>query len=104
MPRRPGRVLLAGGLLIPAVLWLWLSSSRADDLGRFLERAARHTLREALEPQGPPQGPMPTPASGPSRAGGEAPHGEPVAVRTADGWRIKERVEEKVYMKVFPGK
>jgi hypothetical protein len=25
-------------------------------------------------------------------------------VRTADGWRIKERVEEKVYMKVFPGK
>jgi hypothetical protein len=25
-------------------------------------------------------------------------------VRTPDGWRIKERVEEKVYMKVFPGK
>ena len=25
-------------------------------------------------------------------------------VRTADGWRIEERVEEKVYMKVFPGK
>ena len=25
-------------------------------------------------------------------------------VRTADGWRIKERVEEKVYMKVFSGK
>jgi hypothetical protein len=25
-------------------------------------------------------------------------------VRTADGWRIKERVEEKVYMRVFPGK
>jgi hypothetical protein len=25
-------------------------------------------------------------------------------VRTADGWRIKERVEDKVYMKVFPGK
>ena len=24
--------------------------------------------------------------------------------RTADGWRIEERVEEKVYMKVFPGK
>ena len=24
-------------------------------------------------------------------------------VRTADGWRIKERVEEKVYMRVFPG-
>ena len=25
-------------------------------------------------------------------------------VRTADGWRIQERVEDKVYMKVFPGK
>jgi hypothetical protein len=25
-------------------------------------------------------------------------------VRTTDGWRIKERVEDKVYMKVFPGK
>lgn len=25
-------------------------------------------------------------------------------VRTPDGWRIKERVEEKVYMRVFPGK
>jgi hypothetical protein len=25
-------------------------------------------------------------------------------VRTADGWRIKERVEDKVYMKVWPGK
>ena len=25
-------------------------------------------------------------------------------VRTADGWRIKERVEEKSYMKIFPGK
>ena len=25
-------------------------------------------------------------------------------VRTDDGWRIKERVEEKVYMRVFPGK
>ena len=25
-------------------------------------------------------------------------------VRTAEGWRIKERVEEKVYMRVFPGK
>ena len=25
-------------------------------------------------------------------------------VRTSNGWRIKERVEEKVYMKVFPGK
>ena len=25
-------------------------------------------------------------------------------VRTDAGWRIKERVEEKVYMKVFPGK
>jgi hypothetical protein len=25
-------------------------------------------------------------------------------VRTGDGWRIKERVEEKVYMKVLPGK
>jgi hypothetical protein len=24
-------------------------------------------------------------------------------VRTPDGWRIKERVEEKVYMRVFPG-
>ena len=24
-------------------------------------------------------------------------------VRTPDGWRIKERVEEKVYMKVFSG-
>jgi len=24
-------------------------------------------------------------------------------VRTADGWRIKERVEEKVYMRIFPG-
>jgi hypothetical protein len=24
-------------------------------------------------------------------------------VRTADGWRIKERVEEKVYMRVLPG-
>jgi SnoaL-like protein len=24
-------------------------------------------------------------------------------VRTADGWRIKERVEESVYMRVFPG-
>jgi hypothetical protein len=23
-------------------------------------------------------------------------------VRTADGWRIKERVEEKVYMRMFP--
>ncbi len=25
-------------------------------------------------------------------------------VRTADGWRIKERVEEKSYMRIFPGK
>jgi hypothetical protein len=25
-------------------------------------------------------------------------------VRTPDGWRINERVEDKVYMKVFPGK
>ena len=25
-------------------------------------------------------------------------------VRTADGWRIKERVEESVYMRIFPGK
>jgi 3-phenylpropionate/cinnamic acid dioxygenase small subunit len=25
-------------------------------------------------------------------------------VRTPAGWRIKERVEEKVYMRVFPGK
>ena len=25
-------------------------------------------------------------------------------VRTADGWRIKQRVEEKVYMRIFPGK
>jgi hypothetical protein len=25
-------------------------------------------------------------------------------VRTADGWRIDERIEDKVYMKVFPGK
>src|SRR5204862_8104846 len=25
-------------------------------------------------------------------------------VRTADGWRIKERVEDKGYMRVFPGK
>ncbi len=25
-------------------------------------------------------------------------------VRTADGWRIKERVEEKSYMKILPGK
>ena len=25
-------------------------------------------------------------------------------VRTADGWRSKERVEEKSYMKIFPGK
>ena len=25
-------------------------------------------------------------------------------VRTDDGWRIKERVEEKVYMRIFPGK
>jgi len=25
-------------------------------------------------------------------------------VRTAEGWRIKERVEEKVYMRVLPGK
>jgi len=25
-------------------------------------------------------------------------------VRTPEGWRIKERVEEKVYMRVFPGK
>ena len=25
-------------------------------------------------------------------------------VRTDEGWRIKERVEEKVYMRVFPGK
>jgi hypothetical protein len=25
-------------------------------------------------------------------------------VRTPDGWRIKERVEEKVYMRVFPGR
>ena len=24
-------------------------------------------------------------------------------VRTPDGWRIKERVEEKVYMKIFSG-
>jgi hypothetical protein len=24
-------------------------------------------------------------------------------VRTSQGWRIKERVEEKVYMRVFPG-
>jgi len=24
-------------------------------------------------------------------------------VRTADGWRIKERVEESVYMRIFPG-
>ena len=24
-------------------------------------------------------------------------------VRTADGWRIKERVEDKVYMRIFPG-
>jgi hypothetical protein len=25
-------------------------------------------------------------------------------VRTDDGWRIKERVEESVYMRIFPGK
>jgi hypothetical protein len=25
-------------------------------------------------------------------------------VRTPDGWRIKQRVEESVYMRVFPGK
>ena len=25
-------------------------------------------------------------------------------VRTDEGWRIRERVEDKVYMKVFPGK
>ena len=25
-------------------------------------------------------------------------------VRTADGWRIKERVEQKSYMKILPGK
>ena len=25
-------------------------------------------------------------------------------VRTPDGWRIKERVEESVYMRIFPGK
>ena len=25
-------------------------------------------------------------------------------VRTPEGWRIKERVEEKVFMRVFPGK
>ena len=25
-------------------------------------------------------------------------------VRTPNGWRIKERVEEKVYMRIFPGK
>jgi SnoaL-like domain len=24
-------------------------------------------------------------------------------VRTAEGWRIKERIEEKVYMRIFPG-
>jgi pimeloyl-ACP methyl ester carboxylesterase len=84
MPRSIGSALLAGALLVlPIVL---VSSSRADDFGRFLERAAGNTLRQALEPQEPNRAAATAPGTVP--AGGDAEHGEPVAVRTADGWTL----------------
>ena len=84
MPRSIGSALLAGALLVlPIVL---VSSSRADDFGRFLERAAGNTLRQALEPQEPNRAATTAPGTVP--AGGDAEHGEPVAVRTADGWTL----------------
>jgi pimeloyl-ACP methyl ester carboxylesterase len=98
---------VAAGFLVPAVALL--SSSRADDFGKFLEQAARKTFGQALAPQDP-QRPMTAPGRRPAPAPGQgqgqgqgllstvapglfpaqarAEHGEPLAIRTADGWTL----------------
>ncbi len=63
------------GLVVPAVAFL--PSSRADDLGQLLERAVERRVREAFAPQN-----IQRAFVSPSR------HGEPFAIRTADGWAL----------------
>src|SRR5262245_51602843 len=89
----PVRVSLRAAGLLMAAAPLPASSSRADDLGRFLEQAARQTLRQAVAPQNVPRTrnePFPgsAGATAPATAPAERGHGEPFAVRTADGWSL----------------
>jgi pimeloyl-ACP methyl ester carboxylesterase len=111
MPKRSYLPALVAGLLVPTMA-VW-SSSRADDFGKFLERAAGNALRQTLSPEEPrrpstsarkrqeatPAVPGATPGAGQGRAPGlistlvpglsqDQTHGEPLAIRTQDGWTL----------------
>ncbi len=73
---------LLGVLVGLSLLGLAFAPARGDDFGRFLERAAKKTIKETLKPSGGI-----TPGVPGSVAAAKA-RGETVAFKTADGWTL----------------